>query len=530
MDNSKYTFHLIHHSINPSLNIHSTNTNNEEAQISGASSSSSSTAAAASTTATTNSQNQSNDNELYEQKFSEISEQITSSGHFQPSALSNLVIESVVVSSQHIAFLLDNGRVCRVNYHHNNSSLNQSNSTNESTNNNNIPSNSNSLSSSRTAKHSKPSSNLSSTIVNTINNSSINNNGSFRQSSSSSSSSSRTLSSSSFVAAAAAAAAVAAATNTNSSGSTSSVNNTTSQNLTSNISNSSNAILRANEAFIIPSPHDILSSSSLSHTFGRGRRNQLLRGRVSNLIVGSSRIPPFVPASAVPESLIESVQTVLQSKSRSVIVRELQRTNLDVNLAVNNLLQRDDEGDDPTDDEDPYMHGDDLISLLDINSHHGESVLLEADGALFDEDSFRLSRRLGNSRGHSSNTNNTGGSTSGVVNNNNNSNSSESIDRDSRKSSYRIRDQRWYDSYRDELFSHTHHRSNSSSSNSTNNNNNNNNNNNSNNTTTDQSNALNEQKTDDFEKSVSSTTPATFSNKPCFNFGENLQYWLDKVK
>ncbi len=434
MDNSKYTFHLIHHSINPSLNIHSTNTNNEEAQISGASSSSSSTAAAASTTATTNSQNQSNDNELYEQKFSEISEQITSSGHFQPSALSNLVIESVVVSSQHIAFLLDNGRVCRVNYHHNNSSLNQSNSTNESTNNNNIPSNSNSLSSSRTAKHSKPSSNLSSTIVNTINNSSINNNGSFRQSSSSSSSSSRTLSSSSFVAAAAAAAAVAAATNTNSSGSTSSVNNTTSQNLTSNISNSSNAILRANEAFIIPSPHDILSSSSLSHTFGRGRRNQLLRGRVSNLIVGSSRIPPFVPASAVPESLIESVQTVLQSKSRSVIVRELQRTNLDVNLAVNNLLQRDDEGDDPTDDEDPYMHGDDLISLLDINSHHGESVLLEADGALFDEDSFRLSRRLGNSRGHSSNTNNTGGSTSGVVNNNNNnSNSSESIDRDSRK-------------------------------------------------------------------------------------------------
>ena len=32
--------------------------------------------------------------------------------------------------------------------------------------------------------------------------------------------------------------------------------------------------------------------------------------------------------------------------------------NLDVNLAVNNLLQRDDEGDDePTDDEDAYMHG-----------------------------------------------------------------------------------------------------------------------------------------------------------------------------
>ena len=89
---------------------------------------------------------------------------------------------------------------------------------------------------------------------------------------------------------------------------------------------SSGSLLRANEAFIIPSPHDILSSGSLSHGFGRGRRSQLLRSRVSNLIVGSSRMPPFVPASAVPESLIESVQTVLQSKSRSIIVRELQRT------------------------------------------------------------------------------------------------------------------------------------------------------------------------------------------------------------
>ena len=154
-----------------------------------------------------------------------------------------------------------------------------------------------------------------------------------------------------------------------------------------------------------------------------------------------------MPASAVPESLIESVQTVLQSKSRSIIIRELQRTNLDVNLAVNNLLQRDDEGDDPTDDEDPYMHGDDLISLLDINSHHGESVLLEADGALFDEDSFRLSRRLGSSRNHTS-TQNSNNNTTSVLNNNNTS-SSDTVERDSRKSSYRIRDQRWYDSYRD---------------------------------------------------------------------------------
>ena len=37
---------------------------------------------------------------------------------------------------------------------------------------------------------------------------------------------------------------------------------------------------------------------------------------------------------------------------------------MDVNLAVNNLLQRDDEGDDPTDDEDPYMHGGYLLIIF----------------------------------------------------------------------------------------------------------------------------------------------------------------------
>lgn len=43
-------------------------------------------------------------------------------------------------------------------------------------------------------------------------------------------------------------------------------------------------------------------------------------------------------------------QVVLQGKSRSIIIRELQRTNLDVNLAVNNLLSRDDEDGDDGDD------------------------------------------------------------------------------------------------------------------------------------------------------------------------------------
>ena len=38
-----------------------------------------------------------------------------------------------------------------------------------------------------------------------------------------------------------------------------------------------------------------------------------------------------------------------------MILRELQRTNLDVNMAVNNLLARDDDGDDDLDDD--YVGG-----------------------------------------------------------------------------------------------------------------------------------------------------------------------------
>jgi E3 ubiquitin-protein ligase EDD1 len=41
---------------------------------------------------------------------------------------------------------------------------------------------------------------------------------------------------------------------------------------------------------------------------------------------------------------------VVQGRSRNLIIRELQRTNLDVNLAVNNLLSRDEEGEDDGDD------------------------------------------------------------------------------------------------------------------------------------------------------------------------------------
>lgn len=113
---------------------------------------------------------------------------------------------------------------------------------------------------------------------------------------------------------------------------------------------------------------------------------------------------PVVPAPYVPEELVSQAQVVLQGKSRNLIIRELQRTNLDVNLAVNNLLSRDDEdGEDVDDGQESYMPGDDLISLLDAGIHGDHpSVIIDAD-AMFSEDMFgyaNLRNRTG-SRGRS---------------------------------------------------------------------------------------------------------------------------------
>ena len=95
------------------------------------------------------------------------------------------------------------------------------------------------------------------------------------------------------------------------------------------------------------------------------------------------------PAPYVPEDLITQAQSVLQGRSRNLIIRELQRTQLDVNLAVNNLLSRDEEDGDDGDDggHDNYVP-EDLISLLDagISADH-PSVIIDAD-AMFNEEMF----------------------------------------------------------------------------------------------------------------------------------------------
>ncbi|KAL1490432.1 hypothetical protein ABEB36_013127 [Hypothenemus hampei] len=103
---------------------------------------------------------------------------------------------------------------------------------------------------------------------------------------------------------------------------------------------------------------------------------------------GSARPMVTVPAPYVPEELVSQAQVVLQGKSRNLIIRELQRTNLDVNLAVNNLLSRDDEeGEEGDDAADSYV-AEDLISLLDGGLHSdSHSVIIDAE-AMFSEDMF----------------------------------------------------------------------------------------------------------------------------------------------
>jgi len=101
---------------------------------------------------------------------------------------------------------------------------------------------------------------------------------------------------------------------------------------------------------------------------------------------------PVVPAQFVPEELITQAQVVLQGKSRNLIIRELQRTNLDVNLAVNNLLSRDDEdAEDMEDGQESYLPNDDLMSLLDAGIHNDHpSVIIDAD-SVFPEEVFGYS-------------------------------------------------------------------------------------------------------------------------------------------
>jgi hypothetical protein len=90
-------------------------------------------------------------------------------------------------------------------------------------------------------------------------------------------------------------------------------------------------------------------------------------GGARALVLGASSMRPTLPATAVPDELVAQAQAVLLGKPREAIVKELQRTNLNVNEAVNNLLSRDDD----EDDDDAYGEHDfilpegELLQLID---------------------------------------------------------------------------------------------------------------------------------------------------------------------
>jgi E3 ubiquitin-protein ligase EDD1 len=102
-----------------------------------------------------------------------------------------------------------------------------------------------------------------------------------------------------------------------------------------------------NSASQPPAPSGFGSSSSAANRTAKIRR-LMVAARRPGAICGRTgvivdRTRATLPASSIPEELIAQAQVVLQGKSREVIVRELQRTNLNVNEAVNNLLSRDDD-------------------------------------------------------------------------------------------------------------------------------------------------------------------------------------------
>ncbi|XP_017092018.2 E3 ubiquitin-protein ligase hyd [Drosophila bipectinata] len=131
----------------------------------------------------------------------------------------------------------------------------------------------------------------------------------------------------------------------------------------------------------------LLRATGRSSSTGQGSGS-----RSTGVIIGgsaSNRPLVTVPATYVPEELISQAEVVLQGKSRNLIIRELQRTNLDVNLAVNNLLSRDDEEAEDTEEGADNYVPEDLISLLD-NGFSGEnnSVIIDPSDGLFSEEIF----------------------------------------------------------------------------------------------------------------------------------------------
>uniref|UniRef100_A0A0N5BRZ1 E3 ubiquitin-protein ligase UBR5 n=1 Tax=Strongyloides papillosus TaxID=174720 RepID=A0A0N5BRZ1_STREA len=118
------------------------------------------------------------------------------------------------------------------------------------------------------------------------------------------------------------------------------------------------------------------SSDSAASRNARLRR-VMMSARRGGRGIFIERTRPMLPPSAIPEEMIAQAQVVLQGKSREVIIRELQRTNLNVNEAVNNLLSRD-EDEDFDEMADAYLP-EELLSLIDAGFPEVQAAL-DSDG------------------------------------------------------------------------------------------------------------------------------------------------------
>jgi len=101
----------------------------------------------------------------------------------------------------------------------------------------------------------------------------------------------------------------------------------------------------------------------------RGRGLISARSRPVGGTVGGAANRALDESVTVPEDRIVQCQAVLAGKSRDVIKRELQKTNLDVNMAINNILSRD-EGEEPPSVAasglmHQFSHQDELFSLIE---------------------------------------------------------------------------------------------------------------------------------------------------------------------
>jgi E3 ubiquitin-protein ligase EDD1 len=196
--------------------------------------------------------------ENYELKFKEVADQITKIGYTQANIFSQLPnVCEAVVSHTHIAFLLEDGRVCRLNYSLENENK-EANLSNETTTTNTTTTTAapTTTTSTTTATQNNKTTNKikiqnTGSLSNTSNINNNNNNNSSNQNTSTST-------------AGAVAAAVALASST-----LNNTNTNTSSSTQSQFRPQSRSGFRSHETFIIPAASEILAPIS-THSFGRG--------------------------------------------------------------------------------------------------------------------------------------------------------------------------------------------------------------------------------------------------------------------